>query len=106
MLYKMYVFPQTRAVFPLVNKQLQDVKGVELKTASKIYIPETYELDETFATDIKSVFDSDVKKVDFAKNTEAASEINAWVCHVMFNLNYRKAILYGGLDYKTQTNWN
>lgn len=70
---------QTRAVFPLVNGKLRAVKGVELRTASKVYIPQGYELAEQFADDSKSVFNSEVKNIDFTKNVEAANEINTWV---------------------------
>ncbi|GBP43708.1 hypothetical protein EVAR_29689_1 [Eumeta japonica] len=69
----------TRGVFPAINQQLQTIKGVELKLANKIYIPQAYQLNKQFATDVKTVFDSEVKNIDFTQNTEAAREINQWV---------------------------
>ncbi|XP_026328310.1 antichymotrypsin-2-like [Hyposmocoma kahamanoa] len=69
----------TKAAFPRLNDKLQSVRGIELKTASKIYVAEHFELNPEFSDVIKDVFKSEVKNVDFTKNTETAKEINSWV---------------------------
>ncbi|XP_028157724.1 antichymotrypsin-2-like isoform X6 [Ostrinia furnacalis] len=69
----------TKDAFTLVNGNLRSAKGVELKVANRIYIPNNGELNGTFAQMSRDVFSSDVKNVDFAKNVEAAAAINAWV---------------------------
>lgn len=82
----MNIFFQTRAVFPLVTGQLKSVKGVTLKTASKIYLAKSYELAESFGADSKAVFDSEVTNVDFVKNVETAANINKWVGFLYNNM--------------------
>ncbi|XP_022122687.2 alaserpin isoform X7 [Pieris rapae] len=69
----------TKAAFSQAERSLKSVKGVELKTASKIYIASNYELNENFATTTRDVFNSEVKNVDFTQGQKTASEINAWV---------------------------
>ncbi|XP_047514961.1 alaserpin-like isoform X8 [Pieris napi] len=69
----------TKAAFSHAERSLKSVKGVELKTASKIYIASNYELNENFATTTRDVFNSEVKNVDFTQGQKTASEINAWV---------------------------
>ncbi|XP_045513716.1 alaserpin-like isoform X2 [Pieris brassicae] len=69
----------TKAAFSQAERSLKSVKGVELKTASKIYIASKYELNENFATTTRDVFNSEVKNVDFTQAQKTASEINAWV---------------------------
>lgn len=58
---------------------MRDVKGIELRTASKIYVNDNAELNPEFSAITKDVFNSEVKKVDFTKNVETAKEINTWV---------------------------
>ncbi|KAL0892299.1 hypothetical protein ABMA27_015467 [Loxostege sticticalis] len=69
----------TKEAFSLVNRNLRSAKGVELKVANRVYIPNNGELNETFAEMSRDVFSSGVQNVDFAKNVEAAATINAWV---------------------------
>ncbi|KAL0840515.1 hypothetical protein ABMA28_015740 [Loxostege sticticalis] len=69
----------TKEAFSLVNRNLRSAKGVELKVANRVYIPNNGELNETFAEMSRDVFNSGVQNVDFAKNVEAAATINAWV---------------------------
>lgn len=76
-------------MFTRLNQKLRSIKGVELKTASKIYIGQNYELNPEFSVTTKDVFNSEVKNVDFSKNTETAKEINQWVRqYVVFKANY------------------
>lgn len=69
----------TKAVFAHLNNKLQNVRGIELKTATKIYVAEKKELNPQFSAIIKDVFNSKVENVDFSNNTETANEINRWV---------------------------
>ncbi|GBP43727.1 Alaserpin [Eumeta japonica] len=69
----------TRAVFPVVMQQLQSIKGVELKLASKMYVAQEYQIQEQFEADTRRLFDSEIKNIDFVKSTQAANEINQWV---------------------------
>ncbi|XP_026328458.1 antichymotrypsin-2-like isoform X2 [Hyposmocoma kahamanoa] len=69
----------TKAVFSRLNNRLLSIKGIELKTASKIYVPKGFELNPEFSAITRDVFKSEVKNVDFTKNTETAKEINTWV---------------------------
>ncbi|XP_026328456.1 antichymotrypsin-2-like isoform X9 [Hyposmocoma kahamanoa] len=69
----------TKLVFPRLNEELKSVKGVELKTASKIYVADGSELNPEFSAITKDIFNSEVKNVDFTKSTETAKEINTWV---------------------------
>ncbi|XP_035459157.2 alaserpin isoform X3 [Spodoptera frugiperda] len=69
----------TKEVFTEVNKQLRSVKGIELNLASRVYVRQGDELNPQFAAVSRDVFNSDAKNIDFAKNVEAAKEINTWV---------------------------
>nr|XP_026485754.1 alaserpin-like isoform X6 [Vanessa tameamea] len=69
----------TKAAFSFANSKLRSTKGVTLQTASKIYVAQNYELNNEFAAVSRDTFGSEVKNVDFSKNTEVAAEVNAWV---------------------------
>ncbi|XP_047020342.1 alaserpin-like isoform X5 [Helicoverpa zea] len=69
----------TKQVFLDSNKELRSLSSVELKLANRVYVREGGELNPEYAAVSRDVFNSDVKNVDFAKNTEAAKEINTWV---------------------------
>nr|ADT63775.1 serpin [Helicoverpa armigera] len=69
----------TKQVFLDSNKELRSLSRVELKLANRVYVREGGELNPEYAAVSRDVFNSDVKNVDFAKNTEAAKEINTWV---------------------------
>ncbi|XP_026485751.2 alaserpin-like isoform X2 [Vanessa tameamea] len=69
----------TKAAFSFANSKLRSTKGVTLQTASKIYVAQNYELNTEFAAVSRDTFGSEVKNVDFSKNTEVAAEVNAWV---------------------------
>lgn len=66
-------------MFSRLNEKLRDVEGVELKTASKIYVTDKYELNPEFSAVTRDVFNSEVKPVNFTNNKETANEINSWV---------------------------
>lgn len=67
-----------------MNKQLRSVKGIELNLASRVYVRQGDELNPQFAAVSRDVFNSDAKNIDFAKNVEAAKEINTWVNIIIF----------------------
>ncbi|XP_047514143.1 alaserpin-like [Pieris napi] len=67
------------AAFSEAKRNLKTINGVELKTASKIYVTSKSEVYENFATTIRDVFDSEFKNVDFTQAQKTANEINAWV---------------------------
>ncbi|XP_013188533.2 antichymotrypsin-2 isoform X1 [Amyelois transitella] len=69
----------TKTVFSSLTKDVRSVKGVELKVASKVYIPTNFELNDQFLAVTKDVFDSEVQNIDFLKNDDAAKTINTWV---------------------------
>ncbi|XP_045765078.1 antichymotrypsin-2-like isoform X2 [Maniola jurtina] len=69
----------TMEVFSMVNTRIQSVKGVTLKTASKIYVAKNYELNSEFAALTRDIFGSEVQNLDFNQKGSAANEINAWV---------------------------
>ncbi|KAM3962958.1 antitrypsin isoform 2-T2 [Aphomia sociella] len=69
----------TKEVFTYVNSKLHSVKGVELKMANKVYIPDGFALNDNFAAVAKNVFDSEVQNVDFTKSVDTAKLINTWV---------------------------
>ncbi|XP_021200828.3 alaserpin isoform X2 [Helicoverpa armigera] len=69
----------TKQVFLDSNKELRSLSSVELKLANRVYVREGGELNPEYAAVSRDVFNSDVKNVDFAKNAEAAKEINTWV---------------------------
>ncbi|XP_052738624.1 alaserpin-like [Bicyclus anynana] len=69
----------TKAVFSYANKELKNIKGITLNTASKIYVGKNYELKDDFVAVVKDVFDSEVQNIDFIDNVNAAAEINRWV---------------------------
>ncbi|CAG4937218.1 unnamed protein product [Colias eurytheme] len=69
----------TKAVFSHSDDRLKSVKGVELKTASKIYIAQNYKLNDNFAAVTRDVFHSEVQNVNFVDSGPTANAINAWV---------------------------
>ncbi|XP_072941009.1 antichymotrypsin-2-like [Epargyreus clarus] len=69
----------TKDVFSLVDTKLRSVKGVEMKTASKIYIPLNYELNPEFEAVSRDVFHSKVENVNFVQSDPTAKLINDWV---------------------------
>ncbi|XP_026328322.1 antichymotrypsin-2-like isoform X2 [Hyposmocoma kahamanoa] len=68
-----------KSVFPRLNDKLRNVKGIELRSVSKIYVAEHYELNPEFSAVTRDIFNSEVKNVDFNMNEETAKEINTWV---------------------------
>ncbi|XP_061377811.1 alaserpin-like isoform X3 [Danaus plexippus] len=69
----------TKAAFSQSNERLKSVKGVTLKTASKIYVAKNFELNSEFADLTRNVFGSEVANVDFNENVKVANEVNQWV---------------------------
>ncbi|CAG9560273.1 unnamed protein product [Danaus chrysippus] len=69
----------TKAAFSQSNERLKSVKGVTLKTASKIYVAKNYELNSDFADLTRNVFGSEVANVDFNENVQVANEVNQCV---------------------------
>ncbi|XP_050671023.1 alaserpin-like isoform X4 [Leptidea sinapis] len=69
----------TKEIFSSLDSNLKAVKGVTLKSASKIYVAKNYELNEQFAEVSRDVFHSEVQNLDFVDNQRAANEVNAWV---------------------------
>ncbi|CAH0749795.1 unnamed protein product [Diatraea saccharalis] len=69
----------TKEVFSYVSQDVRSVKGVELKIANRVFLPEGVALNEEFGVVSRDVFHSDLKQVDFTKNIEAAATINTWV---------------------------
>ena len=67
-----------RQVYSEIYTKLRGIKGVDLKQANRIYIPERYQLNDNF-TSVARQFQSEVLNVDFAKNDETAKAVNAWV---------------------------
>ncbi|XP_041976286.1 alaserpin-like isoform X10 [Aricia agestis] len=69
----------TKSTFSQLNSRLRSSKDIDLRMASKIYVAQNYELNSDFAVVSRDVFNSEVKNIDFVKNTESAAEINSWV---------------------------
>ncbi|XP_034824390.1 alaserpin-like isoform X2 [Maniola hyperantus] len=69
----------TKEVFSWANTRVRGVKGVTLKTASKIYVAKNYELNPEFAAVTKDTFGSELQNIDFVQKQSAANEVNAWV---------------------------
>ncbi|XP_045486474.1 alaserpin-like [Pieris rapae] len=69
----------TKEMFSLAASYFKTVKGVELKTASKIYIASKYKLYQGFVNDTRALFDSEIQTINFTRRQRTASEINAWV---------------------------
>nr|XP_034824388.1 antichymotrypsin-2-like isoform X1 [Maniola hyperantus] len=69
----------TKEVFSLANAKVRALKGITLKTASKIYVADKYELNSKFAEDTRTIFGSEVQSVNFLDAKKAANEVNAWV---------------------------
>ncbi|XP_077287004.1 antichymotrypsin-2-like [Arctopsyche grandis] len=60
---------------------LQDVKGIILNIANKIYIPDGpgYSLAPEFQEKAVEIFNSEVQNINFGESAKAASTINQWV---------------------------
>lgn len=69
---------QTKQVFSVVNTKVRTLKGITLKTASKIYVADNFELNNQFALDTRT-FGSEVQSMNFVNSQKAADEVNAWV---------------------------
>ncbi|XP_045765080.1 alaserpin-like isoform X2 [Maniola jurtina] len=69
----------TKEVFSLANAKVRALKGITLKTASKIYVADKYELNDKFAEDTRTIFGSEVQSINFLESENAANEVNAWV---------------------------
>ncbi|GBP43705.1 Alaserpin [Eumeta japonica] len=69
----------TRDAVPAMFSLVKSVKGVDLKLASKMYVALNSQLRQQFETDTRQLFDSEIQKVDFAKQQETANAINTWV---------------------------
>ncbi|CAF4776680.1 unnamed protein product [Pieris macdunnoughi] len=69
----------TKAAFYQNGQILKSVRGVNFKTASKVYIGNNYQLNEDFATSTRDVFNSEIKNIDFSQAQRAPNEINSWV---------------------------
>ncbi|XP_038210156.1 alaserpin-like isoform X3 [Zerene cesonia] len=69
----------TKAVFSHSEDRLKSVKGVVLKTASKIYVAQNYKLNDNFQAVTRDVFHSEVQNVNFVDSTPTANAINSWV---------------------------
>ncbi|XP_077286456.1 serine protease inhibitor 3/4-like [Arctopsyche grandis] len=68
-------------VFKPTIAGLQDVKGITLKIANKIYVPDSpgFTLASDFQQKAVDIFNSEVQKINFGDATKAASTINTWV---------------------------
>ncbi|XP_047515225.1 alaserpin-like [Pieris napi] len=69
----------TKAAFSQNVQILKSVRGVDFKTANKVYIGNNYQLNEDFATSTRDVFNSEIQNIDFSQAQRAANEINSWV---------------------------
>nr|XP_034824397.1 serine protease inhibitor 3/4-like [Maniola hyperantus] len=69
----------TKEVFSWVNTKVRAIKGVTLKTASKIYIADKYELNSQFAAETRDTFGSEVQSLNFGDSQNSANKVNAWV---------------------------
>lgn len=60
---------------------MQDVKGITLNIANKIYIPDgpKYSLAKEFQKKAIDIFHSEVQNINFGEAAKAASTINTWV---------------------------
>ncbi|XP_022122696.2 alaserpin [Pieris rapae] len=69
----------TKAAFYQNEQILKSVRGVDFKTASKVYIGNNFQLNEEFARSTRDVFNSEIRNIDFSQAQRAANEINSWV---------------------------
>ncbi|XP_013141326.1 PREDICTED: antichymotrypsin-2-like isoform X2 [Papilio polytes] len=69
----------TKTAFKQEDSNLRSVKGIDLRTASRIYVANGYSLNKDYAAVVRDTFHSEVKNVDFTESQNAAKEINTWV---------------------------
>lgn len=79
---------QTKQVFSVVNTKVRTLKGITLKTASKIYIADNYTLNNQFALDTRTTFGSEVQSMNFVNIQKAADEVNAWVITLTYSSQF------------------
>ncbi|XP_049887288.1 antichymotrypsin-2-like isoform X3 [Pectinophora gossypiella] len=69
-----------RSSFSSVSAKIRSLKGVTLNVANRVYVKEgPHELQPKLQEDAVKVFDAGIEKIDFAKSTAAAQQINQWV---------------------------
>ncbi|XP_050580454.1 ovalbumin-related protein X-like isoform X1 [Bombus affinis] len=59
--------------------QLNDLGNIKLYIANSMYIQDGFELLEEFLTIGKEFYQSEISKIDFRNNVDAAEKINSWV---------------------------
>ncbi|CAH1183104.1 unnamed protein product [Phaedon cochleariae] len=62
-----------------IMSRLNSVKDVTLHMANKVYMKQSYNLQESFKGIVTSHFSSEVQQLDFAQQAAAAKTINTWV---------------------------
>ncbi|XP_072941007.1 antichymotrypsin-2-like [Epargyreus clarus] len=69
----------TNEIFSLINEKDSSIQGIELKKASKLYIPLGYQVQDEFAAVSRSVYRTEIANVNFGDPENTAKEINTWV---------------------------
>ncbi|XP_069354893.1 antichymotrypsin-2-like isoform X2 [Maniola hyperantus] len=68
-----------KLAFSHANTKVNSIKGVTLKTVSKIYLALNYDVFKDFGATTWETFGAAAQNIDFEKNEQAANEINTWV---------------------------
>ena len=57
----------------------KDLGNIKLYIANSMYVQDGFELLEEFLTIGKEFYQSEISKIDFRNNVDAAEKINSWV---------------------------
>lgn len=76
-----FILFQAASAFKPAIAGLQDVKGITLDIANKIYVSDGpgYSLATDFQKKAVDIFQSEIENINFIESAKAASTINAWV---------------------------
>ncbi|RZB38921.1 Serpin domain containing protein [Asbolus verrucosus] len=70
---------KTESVYASLLPNLRGNEHYALHTANKIYVKNSYPLNEGFKNIASNVYQSGIENIDFSQKTEAADSINGWV---------------------------
>ncbi|XP_077283835.1 alaserpin-like [Arctopsyche grandis] len=69
----------TKSAFKSAMNRLNNIQGVTLNIANKLYVKKNLVLNEDFRSSAVDSFSSDIENIEFALSEEAAAIINTWV---------------------------
>lgn len=70
---------ETADGYKTLMSRLNSIEDINLHLANKVYVKDSYKLNETYKNALTKYFASEIDALDFSNQTEAAQKVNSWV---------------------------